>query len=61
MVVFRSILLIILVIVVILAVIGLGWQTFYAGIQKGADKVGITKLLKDTITPMLLVSLASII
>ncbi len=44
---FRSILLIIVIVVVVLAVIGLGWQTFFAGVQKGAEKVGITKALKD--------------
>jgi uncharacterized membrane protein len=46
-VVFRSILLIIVIIVVVLAVVGLGWQTFFAGVQKGAEKVGISKALKD--------------
>jgi hypothetical protein len=46
-VVFRSILLIIVIIVVVLAVIGLGWQTFFTGVQKGAEKVGITKVLED--------------
>lgn len=32
---------------VVLAVIGLGWQTFFTGVQKGAEKVGITKVLED--------------
>ncbi len=45
--VFSSILLIIVIAVVILAVIGLGWQTFFVGIQKGAEKVGISKALKE--------------
>jgi len=26
---------------------GLGWQTFFGGVQKGAEKVGITKAIKD--------------
>ncbi len=45
--VFRSIILIIVIVVVVLAVIGLGWETFFAGVQKGAEKVGISKALKD--------------
>ncbi len=45
MVIFRSILLIIVIVVMVLAVIGLGWQTFFAGVQRGAEKVGITKAL----------------
>lgn len=40
-------LLIIIVGVLILAVVGLGWQTFFGGVQKGADKVGITKAIKN--------------
>jgi len=26
---------------------GLGWQTFFGGVQKGAEKVGITKAIKN--------------
>ena len=26
---------------------GLGWQTFLGGVQKGAEKVGITKAIKN--------------
>lgn len=40
-------LLIIIVGVLILAVVGLGWQTFFGGVQRGADKVGITKAIKN--------------
>ena len=40
-------LLIIIVGVLILAIMGLGWQTFFGGVQKGAEKVGITKALKN--------------
>ncbi len=40
-------LLIIIVGVLILAIMGLGWQTFFGGVQKGAEKVGITKAIKD--------------
>jgi hypothetical protein len=42
-----SILVLILVAVVFLAIIGLGWNTFFEGIMKGADKVGITSILKN--------------
>lgn len=40
-------LLIIIVGVLILAILGLGWQKFFGGVQKGAEKVGITKALKN--------------
>ena len=40
-------LLIIIVGVLILAIMGLGWQTFFGGVQKGAEKVGITKAIKN--------------
>jgi flagellar basal body-associated protein FliL len=40
-------LLIIIAGVLILAIMGLGWQTFYGGVQKGAEKVGITKAIKN--------------
>ena len=26
---------------------GLGWQTFFGGVEKGAEKVGITKAIKN--------------
>ena len=31
----------------ILAIMGLGWQTFFGGVEKGAEKVGITKAIKN--------------
>ena len=40
-------LLIIIVGVLILAIMGLGWQTFFGGVQKGAEKVGITKAIRN--------------
>jgi flagellar basal body-associated protein FliL len=40
-------LLIIIAGVLILAIVGLGWQTFFGGVQKGAEKVGITKAIKN--------------
>ena len=43
-------LLIIIVGVLILAIMGLGWQTFFGGVQKGAEKVGITKAIKNITT-----------
>ena len=36
-----------IVIIVILAIIGLGWNTFFSGVMKGADKIGITSILKN--------------
>jgi hypothetical protein len=33
--------------VIILAIIGLGWQTFLAGVKKGADKIGLTPIIKN--------------
>jgi hypothetical protein len=41
------ILLIILVIIFFLAVLGLGWNTFFEGIKKGADKIGITSIVEN--------------
>jgi hypothetical protein len=32
----------ILIIIFLLALIGLGWDTFVSGVKKGANKVGIT-------------------
>ena len=40
------ILLIIIAGVLILAIMGLGWQTFFGGVQKGAEKVGITNAIE---------------
>jgi hypothetical protein len=41
------ILLIIIAGVLILAIMGLGWQTFFGGVQKGAEKIGITNAIKN--------------
>jgi hypothetical protein len=41
------IILIILVIVFFLAILGLGWNTFFEGIKKGADKLGITSIIEN--------------
>jgi hypothetical protein len=42
-----GILLWIVVAVVTLAIIGLGWNTFFEGVRTGADKVGITSILEN--------------
>jgi hypothetical protein len=36
----------ILIIIVLLALLGLGWDTFVSGVKKGADKVGITPIVQ---------------
>jgi hypothetical protein len=36
----------ILIIIFFLAVVGLGFDTFFSGIKKGADKLGITPVMK---------------
>lgn len=36
-----------IVILVILAIIGLGWQGFFGGVKKGANKLGITSLVTN--------------
>ncbi|CAN5145223.1 hypothetical protein BH18THE2_BH18THE2_43960 [soil metagenome] len=30
-----------------LAILGLGWNTFFEGIKKGADKLGITSIIEN--------------
>ena len=37
----------IIAIVLFLAIIGLGWETFLTGVLKGADKIGITPIIKN--------------
>jgi hypothetical protein len=37
----------ILIIVFLLALIGLGWDTFVSGVKRGADKVGITPIVQS--------------
>ena len=41
------ILLIILIIVFFLVILGLGWNTFFEGLKKGADKIGITSIIEN--------------
>jgi hypothetical protein len=36
----------ILIIIILLALLGLGWDTFVAGVKKGADKAGITPIVQ---------------
>ena len=42
-----QIILIILIIVFFLAILGLGWDTFFEGIKRGADKIGITSIIEN--------------
>jgi hypothetical protein len=37
----------ILVIIFFLAIIGLGFDTFFSGVKKGADKLGITPVMES--------------
>lgn len=37
----------IIAIVLFLAIIGLGWETFFTGVLNGADKIGITPIIKN--------------
>ena len=37
----------ILAILVILAVVGLGWETFFGGVKKGAEKIGSLPEVKN--------------
>jgi hypothetical protein len=37
----------IIAIVLFLAFIGLGWEAFFTGVLKGADKIGITPIIKN--------------
>jgi hypothetical protein len=32
---------------VFLAILGLGWHTFFEGIKKGIDKLGITSIIEN--------------
>ena len=41
------VILIMLVIVFFLAILGLGWNTFFEGIKKGVDKLGITSIIEN--------------
>jgi hypothetical protein len=42
-----GILVFIIVAILFLAIIGLGWNTFFEGVMKGADKVGITSIIEN--------------
>lgn len=42
-----DLLVIIVVAIVFLAIIGLGWNTFFEGVRKGADRVGIMSLIEN--------------
>jgi hypothetical protein len=39
----------ILIIIVLLALLGLGWDTFVSGVKKGADKAGITPIVQGVV------------
>ena len=39
----------ILIIIVLLALLGLGWNTFVSGVKKGADKVGLTPVVQGAV------------
>jgi hypothetical protein len=42
-----GILVLIVIAIVFLAIIGLGWDTFFEGVRKGAEKIGITSILEN--------------
>ena len=42
-----SILVLIIVGILFLAIIGLGWNTFFEGVWRGANKAGITSILEN--------------
>jgi hypothetical protein len=37
----------ILIIIFLLALLGLGWDTFFSGVKNGADKVGISSIVES--------------
>ena len=37
----------IIVIIVFLAILGLGWDTFFSGVRKGADRIGISSIIEN--------------
>ena len=39
----------ILIIIVLLALLGLGWDTFVSGVRKGADKSGIAAVVQSAL------------
>lgn len=42
-----GILVLIVVGILFLAIIGLGWNTFFEGVWKGADKIGIASIIEN--------------
>ena len=39
----------ILIIIVLLALLGLGWDTFVSGVKKGSNKVGIAPIVQGAL------------
>jgi len=37
----------IVVIIVFLAIVGLGWNTLFEGVRKGADRIGIAPIVEN--------------
>jgi hypothetical protein len=37
----------VVVAIVFLAILGLGWDTFFVGVKRGADKLGITSIVEN--------------
>ena len=37
----------VVIIIVFLAILGLGWNTFFEGVKKGADKIGISSVIEN--------------
>jgi hypothetical protein len=42
-----GILILIVIAIVFLAIIGLGWNTFFEGVWEGADKIGIASIIEN--------------
>ena len=38
-----------MIIIVLLALLGLGWDTFVSGVRKGADKSGIAAVVQSAV------------
>jgi hypothetical protein len=38
-----------LIIIVLLAILGLGWDTFVSGAKRGADKAGLTPIVQGAL------------
>lgn len=43
-----SIILLIIIVILFLAIIGIGWETFFAGIIKGIDKITNTSIITNS-------------